>query len=181
MDWYTIFKFLHVVSAIAWVGGGVVLMAIAIFANRDKNESLQMQVVDHTTYLATRWFIPSSLATVVFGIVVATIGGLWGQAWVVLGLLGFAATFATGMLYFKPTSELISKLNAEGKAAEARAKGGEMLTVSKFDYVVLFVVVADMVFKPGWGDLIFLALMAVVLVVAGYFFLRPIVGRPAAT
>ena len=61
------------------------------------------------------WFIPSSMATLLFGLVTVFISGLWGEAWVILGLIGFAATFATGNFYLKPTAERIEKLEAGGK------------------------------------------------------------------
>src|SRR4051812_38664944 len=96
VDWYSIFKFLHVAAAVCWVGGGVILMYQGLLAERAKDTEAQMVVVKQTAALAMTWFIPSSLATVVLGIIVATLGGQWGQAWVILGLLGFAATFSTG-------------------------------------------------------------------------------------
>lgn len=96
MDIYTIFKFLHVAAAIAWVGGGVTLFAMGIFAERARDDAEMMRVLGSVGVMAMRWFMPSSLLTLVFGIVAAFAGGLWGELWVILGLVGFAATFVTG-------------------------------------------------------------------------------------
>lgn len=180
MSWYDIFKFLHVLTAIAWVGGGLVLFVLGISAQRRNDPAVLAQVASHSAYLGLRWFVPASLLTLVFGATAATLGGLWGDAWVVLGLLGFAGTFLIGLLIIKPTSEEAEKLGAAGKLPEAQAAGGKILQVSKFDYTLLVLVIADMALKPAWSDVLTLAVMAVVLVTAGVVFL-PTVLRPRAT
>lgn len=181
IDWYSIFKFLHVASAVCWVGGGAVLMYLAVLAGRAKDNDAQMVVVKQTASLALVWFVPASLATVIFGIVVATIGGLWSNAWVILGLLGFAATFVTGNFVIRPTADAIAKAETEGRRAEAIAQGQKLLQVAKFDYVMLFTVIFDMVMKPAWSDVVWLVLMAIVLVAGAVLFLLPgLNAKPAA-
>jgi uncharacterized membrane protein len=178
MDLYSWMKFLHVAAAIAWLGGGITLFATALMAMRKGDTAMADAVVGQVAFLGTRWFIPASLATLVFGLLMAVMGNLWSEAWIVLGLAGFAATFLTGLLVLKPLSERIDALNREGRAAEAQALGRRILQVSKFDYTMLGVVVADMVFRPGWGDTLTLGLFAVVIVGAAVLFLRP--GQRAA-
>jgi uncharacterized membrane protein len=173
LDWYTIFKFLHVVASVAWVGGGVVLFFLGLRANAQKDEAATMRVIDQVVMLGPIWFIPASLATLILGVILAFIGGLWVHAWVILGLVGWAATFTTGNFVLKPTAEAMAKANAEGRTAEAQALGKKILEVSKFDYVMLFTVVADMVFRPGWGDIPLLAIMALVIAASAVLFLRP--------
>lgn len=180
MDWYSIFKFLHVVSAVCWVGGGAVLMWLAVLAGRAGDDEAQMTVVKQTASLALLWFVPSSLATVIFGAVVATIGGLWSSAWVILGLVGFAATFTTGNFVIRPTADAIAKAESEGRRADAKAQGQKLLQVGKFDYVMLFTVIFDMVVKPGWSDVVWLVLMAIVLAAGAALFLLPgLAAKPA--
>lgn len=180
MSWYDIFKFLHVMTAIAWVGGGLVLFVLGISAQRRNDPAVLAQVANHSAYLGLRWFVPASLLTLVFGGIVATLGGEWVDAWVVLGLLGFAGTFLIGLLIIKPTSEEAERLGAAGNVSEALAAGGKILQVSKFDYTLLVLVIADMVLKPSWSDLATLGVMAVVLIIAGVLFL-PAAMRPKAT
>jgi uncharacterized membrane protein len=171
LDWYSIFKFLHVAASVAWVGGGLVLFFLGLRANAQKDDAAQMRVIDQVTALAPIWFIPASLATLVFGLIVTFVGGLWSHAWVILGLVGWAATFVTGNFVLKPTAEAIAKANAEGHTGEAQALGKKILQVSKFDYTMLFIVIADMVLKPSWSDLLTLGIMAVVLAAAAVMFL----------
>jgi hypothetical protein len=102
MDLYTIFKFLHVVTAIAWVGGGLTLLAANIIGVKVEGESAAFKVLDVMNLLGKTWFVPASFLTVIFGAIAATLGGMWGDLWVILGLAGFASTFFTGLLMSQP-------------------------------------------------------------------------------
>ena len=55
--------------------------------------------------------------------------------------------------------------------AAAAEVGRKLIKVAKFDYVMLFTVVADMVLRPDWTDFLTLGLFAIVLAAAAYFFL----------
>ncbi len=181
MDWYTIFKFLHVVSAVCWVGGGTVLVFLGARAARANDPDAQMIVTKQVASLATSYFIPASLATVIFGLIVATIGNLWSNAWVVLGLLGFVATFCTGNFLIRPTADAIAKAETEGRREAALAGGRRLLGVAKFDHVMLFTVIGDMVLKPQWSDVALLAIAVIVLVVGAVLYLLPAMNAKLAT
>jgi hypothetical protein len=55
-----------------------------------------------------------------------------------------------------------------------------MLTITKFDAVLLFTVVADMVLKPSASDWPVLVVFAVVIVGAALLFLRPAMRKSVA-
>jgi len=171
IDLYSLFKFLHVVCAIAWVGGGMTLLANSIFAIADKGEMEVLRTLDVTNGLAKRWFIPASMLTLVFGAITATFGGLWTDAWVLLALAGFASTFITGIAVFEPLGKQVRELVKADQLDAALVKGRILLRVAKFDYTVMLVVIADMVLKPYWSDLIILALFAAILAAGAFFFL----------
>lgn len=173
VEFYDIVKYLHVVAAVCWVGGGAVLMYLAALAARAKDDAGQMAVMGQMNSLAMIWFIPASLSTVIFGAIATTVNGYWGHAWIILGLIGFAATFVTGNFFIKPTGEKIGKFAAAGNMTAALGAGKKLLTIAKFDYVMLFVVIFDMVFKPEWSDIWELAVMAIVLVIGAVLFLIP--------
>ncbi len=171
MDFYTIFKFLHVVAAMAWVGGGVTLFAMVIFAERAKDDAEMMRLLGTVGMMGNRWFLPASLLTLVFGIIATTLGGLWTELWVVLGLVGLAASFLTGHFVLRVKAMEAGKFMGEGNLAHAADIGRKLIKVAKFDYVMLFTVVADMVLRPDWNDFLTLGLFAAVLAAAAYFFL----------
>jgi uncharacterized membrane protein len=180
MDLYSILKLLHVIAALAWVGGGLTMLAQAIFAVRDKGEAETIRSIEAQGALAKRWFIPASLLTVIFGVALAFVGGLWDQLWIILGLIGFAATFITGIAVFEPTAKSMNVLMSEGREDEAVMLGRRMLRIAKFDYTVMMLVIADMVLKPTWTDYPLLAVMAAVLIAGAAIFLFGFGRRPQA-
>jgi uncharacterized membrane protein len=171
---YTIFKYLHILAAIAWIGGGVTLMMLGLFALGRNDEGQMVGVLQSVGVLANRWFVPAALLTLVCGIIMATLGGLWGDLWVILGLIGFAATFLTGHFGLRPYAMKVKALADAGDLSGAAAEGRRMLRISRFDYTMLFMVVADMVFKPQLGDWWLLGGMAAILVVGAAIFLGPL-------
>jgi uncharacterized membrane protein len=173
MDIYSVFKFLHIATAITWLGGGGVLLALGLIASRLNNNEDLFTVARFSGQLALRWFVPSSVLTLVFGVVTTTLGGLWAEAWVTLALIGFAATFCIGNFVLRPSADKIEKLSGAGDQAGAMLETHRILQINKFDSTMLFVVVADMVLKPSWSDLVPLAIMALVLIVGAALFLSP--------
>lgn len=181
MTAYDIFKLLHVLTAIAWVGGGGALLFSSIIARRAKDNATLFGTLGVMNALGKTWFIPASLLTVVFGAIATTLGGLWGEFWVVLGLAGFAATFLTGMFLIEPTGLRIGAAIGRGETDAALAASTRLLTVVKFDYTVMFVVVADMVLKPAWSDIAVIAAFAVILIAGAAIFLVPALSMKPAT
>lgn len=180
MDYYSVLKFLHVFAAVCWVGGGLCLTVLGTYASSRRDEAEMMRVVDQVAFLANRWFMPASLLTLIFGFAAAWLNGLFGQLWVILGLAGAAMAFATGALVLGPAAERIRKLKLAGREADALPLGRKLLSTAKFDYVVMFVVIADMVLKPTLADVWMLGVLAAILAGGAVAFLAPAFGAPRA-
>jgi uncharacterized membrane protein len=164
---YDILVFVHVLAAIAWIGSGFLLQVLAQMANRRRDEATFGALVGFSNALALKLFVPASLTVLVFGLLVVA-DGPWtlGQLWVVLGLVGFAATFLTGLLVLKPRGDRLAPLierDGGRLGPEATAQARQLLALGQIDYVVLVVVVFDMVAKPTGDDHAQLVLMALVL------------------
>ena len=109
----------------------------------------------------------------------ATLGGLWGNLWVILGLVGVAITIGMGISMLTPRAKKAEAGHATGGASPAVvAISREILTLAKFDAVLLFTVVADMVLKPEASDWVTLVIMAVVLIAAAAVWLPPAFRKP---
>ncbi|MDX8519077.1 DUF2269 family protein [Mesorhizobium dulcispinae] len=164
MDWYTIVKFLHVVSAILWVGGGFVLFLLGVLADRAGNIEDKLQAMRASGELGGRFFAPMSMLTLIFGLVMC---GFWvgfSELWVIIGLAGYATTFSIGMLVFKPTGERIGAMIAkDGVTPAVLAIGQRMMRWARLDYAVMLAIIADMVLKPTLNDIAVLAGMALVI------------------
>jgi hypothetical protein len=171
LDWYSIFKFLHVAFAIIWLGGGLLMVILGIKADRARNDAELVGVVHQVAWCADRIYVPASIATLIFGVVAAFLGNWWGHLWVWLGLAGIASTIFLGVVVLTPRSKIVKAEN--GVTPKAVAISREILTIAKFDMTVLFVIVADMVLKPQLGDWITLLIFVLVIAAAGYVFLVP--------
>ncbi|RWM74020.1 MULTISPECIES: DUF2269 family protein [Mesorhizobium] len=164
MDWYSIVKFLHVVSAILWVGGGFTLMVLAMRADRAGNIEGMLQAMRPTGELGNRFFAPMSMLTLAFGLIMCWFWVGFSDLWILIGLAGYATTFCIGMFIFKPTADRMAGMIAkDGVTPAALAQGQRILNGARVDYSVMLVIIADMVLKPTLNDITILGCMALVL------------------
>lgn len=148
---YDVYKMIHVVAAVVWVGGGATLVVLALLIQRENDPGALAAFGQRVEFIATRIFIPASLVVLVFGILMMLNGDLdWGQFWVIAGLVGFAATFLTGIAFLSPQTKRFNALVEEkgAESPEAQAALGKLLLVGRFDVALLLLVVADMTAKP---------------------------------
>ena len=166
MTWYELLLFLHIVAAIVWLGSGLFLQILATRAERaDDAEGLRRVAADSAS-LGETLFIPASLATLILGVLLV-IDGPWtfDMLWIVLGLVGYLGTFLTGVLVMKPGSEKLAELmEREGMSPRAEIEVRKLLTKSRVDSIVLFLVVAVMALKPAADDVGVLVVLAAVVV-----------------
>jgi uncharacterized membrane protein len=148
---FDVYKMIHVIAAVVWVGGGTVLVILAMLTEQENDPRALAALGMKVEFLAKRVFIPASLVVLLFGILMMLKGDLdWGQFWVIVGLAGFAATFVTGLAYLEPQTKRFNALVAERgpEAPETQAALGKLLLVARFDVAMLLLVVADMTAKP---------------------------------
>jgi uncharacterized membrane protein len=155
MSRYELLVFLHVASAIVWLGAGSTLTMIGIKAMRSSDPLDVKGVAETSEWLTPRLFIPASLATLIFGILLV-LDGPWAfdQLWIGLGLAGYAASFLTGIGFLDPESKRLHRAAAEHgpTSSEARFHTGRLVLASRLELVVLFAVVSVMVGKPSADD-----------------------------
>ncbi|MBZ9700203.1 MULTISPECIES: DUF2269 family protein [unclassified Mesorhizobium] len=175
MDWYSIAKLLHILSATLWVGGGFALMVLATLADRSGNIQGTLQAMRATGELGNRFFAPMSILTLAFGLIMCWFWVGFSQLWILIGLAGYATTFSIGMFVFKPSADHMGAMIArDGVTPAALASGQRILRAARFDYAVMLVIIADMVLKPTIHDFTVLAAMVLVLAAGATLAL----GRP---
>ena len=150
MNATNIFKFLHVLSAVIWVGGGFMLQVLLYRAKK-----LGPETVGHFSQAAEwtsqRVFMPASFASLAFGIITVIVGGYdWGAPWIAVGFVGFAASALIGMAVLGPTSKKMVTLAAErGPNDPVVAHMARRIDLfGRVDLIILLVVVFFMVVKP---------------------------------
>jgi uncharacterized membrane protein len=143
-DAYALYKMIHVLAALVWVGGGAMLVLLVLLTERENDPVALVNLGKKVELAGTRVFIPAGLVVLVFGILMMTKGDLaWSQFWVVAALVGFAITFAVGTFFLGPQTKKLNALleehGAEHRATQAKLQ--TILTVARFDVAMLLVVI----------------------------------------
>jgi len=146
-----VLKFLHVLSAAIWVGGGFMLQAL-LYRSRKLGPEAVGRFNETAEWTSNHVFMPVSFAALIFGIATVISGGYdWGDLWITLGLVGFFLSAINGMAVLGPTAKKMKALVAErGPNDPVVAHMGRRLDLfGKVDLAILIAVVFVMVVKPG--------------------------------
>ena len=151
---YNTIKFLHVISAITWVGSGVYAQVLATRVLRENDPEHLGTVALDVSDMGNRLLMPASISTLLFGVLLVAYAPQWNftDTWVLIGLGGIVATIITGAGFIGPEAKRLGTLAAEGHTPaepEVQRRIRKIVGISRIDLVVLILVVADMVFKPG--------------------------------
>jgi hypothetical protein len=133
---YTVLLTLHISVVVAWVGAGMTVHVIT------------RQSVDNPAWpgilvrFSEKWFPAVSGLAALTGILL-WIDGPWGfgDLWILLAVAGWIASAAIGATQLSP--------RAARWAGGDQAVRAEFLTLVQVDQALLFLIIADMVLKPG--------------------------------
>jgi uncharacterized membrane protein len=152
VDGYTILKTFHVLFAVIWVGGAVTANILGTRAAASGSGERLVLFGRDTEWLGTRVYFPSSLLVLLFGVLAVIRGHFgFGHAWIIVGLIGIGLTAITGSTFLGPELRRLADL-AERRGSsdqEFIRRIGRLVWVARIDLLILLLVVADMVIKPG--------------------------------
>jgi uncharacterized membrane protein len=149
--WFAVFKLIHVSVAVFWVGGGLTLTALALWAQTKNDPEEMATIARQAAFVGEKLFAPAGLVVLAMGITMVINDHIgFGTTWVIIGLVGYALTFTTGIAFLSPRAKRVSELlDTKGAAAaETQAAIREILLIARIDVGVLLIVVADMLMKP---------------------------------
>jgi uncharacterized membrane protein len=150
--WFGVFKLVHVAFAVFWVGGGLLLTVLALRAERANDPEDLATIARQATFAGEKLFAPASGVVLAMGIamVINSPEFGFGTTFVIIGLVGFAISFVTGIGVLSPRAKrIVGLLESPGPTApETQAAIREILLVSRIDMAVLLIVIADMLMKP---------------------------------
>ena len=142
---------LHVLAAVIWVGGSVLLLALGYYL-RGRDMNTRVEYTRWTEWLGPRIFAPMSIIVIVAGhLLVNEIGYDFDQTWLVLGQVGWFMSFLIGIGFYpregKKRERLVEQHGTEHESVAASIN--RVLTVATIDTLIVVLVVIDMTVKPG--------------------------------
>lgn len=151
IDKLTVLSWVHVTAAIVWLGGGVLIDVLVTRARRSGDPGKTAYITGEAEVVGQRIFVPSSLLVAAVGVWLTASYYSFSDLWVSLGLAGWGFSFVVGLFYLGPQSGKIKALLAEKGPGDpaVQARIARVVSVSRVETVILFAVVADMIFKPG--------------------------------
>jgi uncharacterized membrane protein len=174
VSYYEALLFSHITAAAVWFGGGFLLLLLTARMTR-MSDTRGIETLFRQANFIAKIFIPAGLLLLLVGILMV-FEGPWsfGDLWIVLGFVGYAATFVSGIFMISPEADRIAAaIERDGRMTdESAAATAQMFRHMRIEYVVIGVVIADMVFKPTTDDVGTLALMAAVVAVAAVLIFR---------
>jgi uncharacterized membrane protein len=140
----------HILGAMAWLGGGVVLALLAARVRRSTEVASYRDFAGTLTFVGPRVLMPGVIAVLVFGLwmVLEDPGWDFSMLWIQIAIGLFALAFVIGALYLSRVGIQLGRAETLDVAGQRRLVD-RWLTGYGIVLVILLVAVWDMVFKPG--------------------------------
>jgi uncharacterized membrane protein len=148
---YELVLYVHILSAIAWVGGAFFLQLLANRISRTDDPELLAGFSRQVAWFGLRYFMPMSVTVFVAGLIMTINRWSFSQVWISIAMLLWLVSVVVGAAFIGPRTERVARLYAtEGpRSTAARALTQQIFVVGRLDIVLFFVIVALMVWKPG--------------------------------
>jgi uncharacterized membrane protein len=134
--------------------GGVVLSQVqGAWVNKKNDPHDSLSFMAFQAYLGKRYFMPLAITVVAAGVAMVLDAEAWGfgDTWILIGIALYVLSVVMGAGFLGPQSEKVTEALAAGGPPDTalQATIDRIVLVSRVDLVVLILVVADMVIKPG--------------------------------
>lgn len=143
--------YIHIVTAVIWVGGAFFVQVIAIRVSRSDDPADLPRFARHVEAVGNLVFVPAAALLFVSGVVMTAQAYGFGQTWIALAIVLWVLSAVAGAVYLAPRIKRAVRLfETEGPtSATARQLTRRMFLVSRLELVGFAVVIALMVFKPS--------------------------------
>jgi hypothetical protein len=153
----TILAYLHIISAMGWLGGAVLFVSVVAPGLRSLSPTARLEFLSKVGPRAIRFFIGSSTATIVFGLALLfSFPGVFGTtitAGLTLGLIAYLDAMLVAIPSLRKADHLANEVLAGGQAgppspelAKALKRGG----IGSATVVVLLVITLMFMVTAGF-------------------------------
>ncbi len=149
---YTVAKFLHVMLAIVWIGGAVLVQLMARGALASRLSGRRAEFAAELENVGKKVFTPCSILVLLLGIYLTMEGDCgFDSLWISLAMLGILISIVTGAGYLGPQTVKVGKMaQGEGDDSPAVRDGlAKVMRVARMDLGLLVFIVFLMVTKLG--------------------------------
>ncbi len=151
MNWYSLLKFMHVLSVVIWIGGLTGLVIATWKIAREKDRRLLTTLLTQTNAYAQGVAGPAAGLVLLTGLVMVWLGHIgFHTFWVWFGYAGvLVQAVVGGFVIRKRSMELLALASAPSGDDAALAAASRRLKNAQVIYLILFaIVIAGMVIKP---------------------------------
>jgi uncharacterized membrane protein len=151
IETYSWLEAVHVLAAVMWVGGAVMLTLLGLLTLAERDPVRMTQFARQVAFLGGRYFPPLSLMVVGFGFWMVEHADLgYDETWIRIGIAGWIASFVIGAGYLGPHASKLAKLleSRSPEDGEVQALIRRILLVARIDAVLLLFIVFDMAARP---------------------------------
>jgi uncharacterized membrane protein len=147
---YQWLMFLHVLAAMTWVGGLVILTALSAHILRSGDHDAVARFSASLRRIGPLILAPSTLAVVSLGIGLVLDSNQWhfSQGWIVLALSLFAAAFVIGAVFQSRAALGMERATEAGNHEQATRQLRRWAWGMRLILTLLVIVTWDMVVKP---------------------------------
>lgn len=147
---YLLFKFLHVVTAILWLGGMILLTLLNIRIARTGDVALMRMMEKQSEYVGSRIAGPAAGLTLLTGFAAIAFGRIGFPFWVNWGIGSVVVSILLGAIFMRRLGlELSSRLaGSDSRTPEIVALQKRLATLAWINIIVLLSAEWAMVFKP---------------------------------
>ena len=152
MSAYEALLAVHIIAAAIWVGGAFAVNVLVARMQKANQHARLLELNKDFETLGMKVFMPASIVVLLAGIgLVAVVDGFeFTDFWIAFGLAAIAFSVAIGAGYLGPESGRLSVLAAERGPddPEVQMRMHKLAKISRFEMLILLLVVADMAIKP---------------------------------
>lgn len=153
MTTYELFKFLHVVSVVIWVGSGFGLLVLTRLLRQAGDRIGALSVGRQLETLGKLLFMPAAVSTLVWGVAMVVTADSIGftDPFIVIGFAAIAVSVALSFTIRLPAGASIATFVQEGGPNDDRIDGvfARLMRVNIADQAVLIVTILVMITKIG--------------------------------